>query len=117
MGGGKSSSSSTQQTTNQDNRVVADSGALAVGAGANVNYSYVQGLDENVNKLITNVLSVVSDVATGAGSAVSKALDTTTAVAERNQVTGAGNALVDALSSPSVIILGAIVALVLIRKL
>lgn len=135
MGGGKSSSSSSNSTTNQDNRVVADAGAIAVGNSANVQYSYVQGLDERAAQIVNSafdvskqsnktagdvtsqVLNVIRDVAVGAGSAVSDALKTTQSVAERQQVSPTGNAVADFFKQPAVVAAAAGVSIIAILSM
>lgn len=104
MGGGKSSSSSSTTSNATDNRVVADGNGIANGAGGSLTYNYTQGLDETAAKLVEHVLSTVGDIASGAGGAVNKALDTTKSVAERQQTTTSANGISDALKSPALII-------------
>jgi hypothetical protein len=113
MGGGKSSSSASTSSSNEDNRVVADGSGVAVGAGATVEYTYTQGLDERAANLVSRVLNTVDNIATGAGGAVEKALKTTQSVAERQQNIEAptANTIGEFIKSPVAIILASAAAL------
>jgi len=83
MSSGKSESSSSTSTTNQDLRVGADQGAIALGQGASFNYT------EQFPDAVASAFNRLIDLASGAGKLVADTAGQITAAAKTNQETTA----------------------------